>query len=160
MAGFTHENNSNNQIEWYTPEWIFDALDITFDIDVCHPINTIQYIPASIKYTINDDGLKQSWIGKVWMNPPYGKEMPKWMEKFHDHANGIALVFARTDTKWFHQYCATADAILFLNGRIKFIDGLGKKSGMPGCGSMLVAYGSDNVKALQNMCKYGLIVYP
>lgn len=161
MKGFTHESSdAMNQIEWYTPKWIFEAMDTKFDMDVCHPINTIPYIPASKKYTIKDDGLNQPWIGKVWMNPPYGKSIDKWLEKFYNHQNGIALVFARTDTQWFHKYCATADAILFLSGRIKFVDGLGKKSGSPGCGSMLVAFGKENVKTLESMYEYGLIIYP
>jgi len=77
----------------------------------------------------------------------------------HDHRNGIALVFARTDCKWFHDYCTKADAILFIKSRVKFIDGLGvtSKSGA-GSGSMLIAWGSDNVEALKKMRDKGFLV--
>jgi hypothetical protein len=51
------------------------------------------------------------------------------LEKMHYHRQGVALVFARTDCKWFHDYVAKADAILFLKGRVKFVDGLGKNWG-------------------------------
>jgi hypothetical protein len=74
----------------------------------------------------------------------------------HDHRNGIALVFARTDCAWFHDSVAKADAILFLRGRIKFVDGLGVTGGSgAGSGSMLVAWGQDNVKALEAMRDIG-----
>lgn len=158
--GLTHENQSNNQIEWYTPKWIFDALDAEFDLDPCHPIIGLNYIPVKNIYNIHHDGLNKEWHGNVWMNPPYGKEIPKWLEKLYNHGNGIALVFSRTDTEWFHQYCAKSDAILFFNGRIKFIDGIGNKSGTPGCGSILVAFGKHNRTILERMQNYGLLVYP
>ena len=95
----------------------------------------------------------------VWLNPPYGKHTSDWLAKMHNHRNGIALVFARTDCKWFHDYCAKADAILFIKSRVKFIDGLGvtSKSGA-GSGSMLIAWGSDNVEALKKMRDKGFLV--
>ena len=76
----------------------------------------------------------------------------------HIHRNGIALVFARTDCAWFHNYVIQADTILFVQRRIKFVDGLGKTSGNgAGAGSMLIAWGADAVAALKNMSKYGAI---
>jgi hypothetical protein len=74
----------------------------------------------------------------------------------HEHRNGIALVFARTDTSWFHDYVAKADAILFLRGRIAFVDGLGATGGSGvGCGSMLIAWGEVAVAALRGMSDLG-----
>ena len=86
-------------MEWYTPEWIFKKLNMEFDIDVCAPKGGIDYIPAKKHFCIEDDGLIQKWEGKVWMNPPF-KEAGKWMTKFHEHANGVALVPV-SKTKWF-----------------------------------------------------------
>ena len=75
------------------------------------------------------------------------------------HRNGIALVFARTDCGWFHEYVAKADAILFLRGRIKFVDAQGKTGGHgAGAGSMLVAWGAENVAALAKMTDLGKLV--
>lgn len=158
-AGFTHDNVNNISVDWYTPPSIFKMLDTEFDLDPCHPENVIPWIPVKKTYNIKDNGLIQKWDGNVWLNPPYGKETSDWLEKMHKHRNGIALVFARTDTKWFYDYCAKADAILFLKGRIKFVDGLGVtgKSGA-GAGSMLIAWGKHNVASLYNARNNGLFV--
>ncbi len=96
------------------------------------------------------DGLNQAWKGRCFLNPPYGPETVKWLEKLADHKNGIALTFGRTDTAWFHsQIFDRADGILFLAGRLTFYTPAGKKaphnSGGP---SVLVAYGENNCDAL------------
>lgn len=158
--GFTHDNIDNESVDWYTPKWIFDDLGITFDLDPCHPEKIIPWIPVKKTYNIKDDGLKQSWnTYNIWLNPPYGRETSDWLKKMHFHRNGIALVFSRTDCSWFHEYVAKADAILFLKGRVKFVDGLGKTGGSgAGCGSMLIAWGKDNVTALRNMSSKGMFI--
>jgi hypothetical protein len=77
----------------------------------------------------------------------------------HKHRDGISLVFARTDCAWFHESVANADAILFLRGRVKFVDGLGVTGGSgAGSGSMLIAWGDENVSALSRMQDLGLFV--
>lgn len=141
-AGFSHESSHNLSKEWYTPKWVFEALGINFDIDVCAPEGGISWIPAKRYFTKQTDGLSQEWVGTVWCNPPYGKDTPVWLNKMHNHRNGVSLVFARTDCAWYHDYVRNADAILFLRGRIKFVDGLGVTGGSgAGSGSMLVAWG-------------------
>ncbi len=92
-------DTTRTNMEWYTPEWIFNKLDMEFDIDVCAPQGGIPYIPAKKHFCIEDDGLTQRWEGKVWMNPPF-RQACKWMEKFHEHGNGVALVPV-SKTKWF-----------------------------------------------------------
>jgi hypothetical protein len=151
-VGFSHESPAAMSIEWYTPPHIFQSLGLTFDIDVCAPIGGIPWIPAHLSFSKEDDGLMQPWVGLVWCNPPYGKETPLWLKRMHKHRNGVALVFARTDCKWFHDYCAEADAILFLKGRVRFVDGLNISKGSgAGSGSMLVAWGETAVNALFGM---------
>lgn len=155
-TGFSHESQANISVDWYTPSWIFEKLGVEFDLDPCQPDEKIPWIPAKNRYTLVDDGLTSPWFGNVWLNPPYGKQTPLWLAKMHVHRNGIALVFARTDCKWFHDYVANADAILFIRSRIKFVDGKNKTSGGgPGSGSMLVAWGFDNVQALQKCSDIG-----
>lgn len=156
--GLVHEAAVSASVEWFTPRWIFEKLGIRFDTDPCHPIIPLPWVPVRLTYNVNDDGLAQIWVGNVWLNPPYGKGMIKWMKRMHEHGRGIALVFARTDTRWFHLYCAKADAILFLEKRVKFVDRDEKTAGTPGCGSMLVAWGAENVKVLEECGIPGALV--
>jgi len=159
-AGFTHENPKNKTIEWYTPTWIFKSLNLVFDLDPCHPVlDILSWIPAHKVYTKEDDGLSKTWTGNVWLNPPYGLHTKAWLEKLNNHGQGISLVFARTDCKWFQDICVKAGGILFLRGRIKFVDLYGKtgKSGA-GIGSMLVAWGAENTKKLHSLRSLGFFV--
>jgi hypothetical protein len=158
-AGFTHDDTNNISVDWYTPPWIFEKLGIQFDLDPCHPENKIPWIPVKKHYCLKDNGLISPWVGNVWLNPPYGKNTSEWLHRMHNHRNGISLVFARTDCAWFHDYVAKADAILFLRGRVKFIDGLNKagKSGA-GCGSMLISWGKSNTDAMKKMDNFGKFI--
>jgi len=156
--GFTHESTYNESKEWYTPRRIFDALKIDFDLDPCSPgRDLVPWVPAQIHFDIKDNGLVKEWFGNCWVNPPYGSDTPKWMNRLKEHSNGIALVFARTDTKWFHDYVPHANAICFIKGRVQFVpstqalfyaDGLYQPQGGCGAGSILIAFGEDNAKAL------------
>lgn len=162
-AGFTHDNKNNATQEWYTPAWIFDALGVRFDLDPCAPAGGVPWIPAHNHYSKAENGLAQFWTGSVWLNPPYGKDTPLWLAKMHDHRNGIALVFARTDCRWFHDYVSKADAILLMRGRVAFVDKLGATGGGgAGCGSMLIAWGDQHVAALERFqgTHGGMIVKP
>lgn len=93
----------------------------------------------------------QEWFGRVWLNPPYGNQTGKWLERLAAHNNGIALTFARTETRMFFDSIWTkATAILFIKGRLTFyhVDGTpGKHCG--GAPSVLIAYGEENAIALK-----------
>lgn len=154
-SGFTHESTLNESKEWYTPKWIFDLLKLQFDLDPCAPPNGPLWVPATSYYALPEhDGLRDPWEGRVFMNPPYGADTPLWMEKFTRHPDGIALVFARTDTNWFHDYATLCEGRLFLRGRIRFYKPDGTMGGSPGSGSMLLAQGSECAAALKTMA-YG-----
>lgn len=142
--------------EWLTPPHIWKALG-HFDIDPCSPILPPWKI-ADVNFNINDDGLAQKWGGFVWCNPPYGKETAKWLARMKAHNNGIALIFARTDTRMFHDYVFNADAILFIKGRLSFYDVRGNKGGTAGAPSCLVAYGLEAVERLKNSDIAGKLV--
>jgi hypothetical protein len=157
--GFTHDSVANLSVDWYTPPDIFNSLGLEFDLDPCAPTGGVPWIPVKNHYDIYSDGLISEWFGRVFLNPPYGKVTGAWLKKMHHYRNGIALIFARTDNAWYHDYVAKADAILFLKGRIKFVDGLGVSGGNgAGCGSMLIAWGDDNVAALERMKDKGHLV--
>lgn len=136
--------------EWLTPPYILAALG-EFDLDPCSPINR-PWPTAEAHYTILDDGLKQPWRGRVWCNPPYGLEAAKWLDRLADHGDGIALVFARTETAMFFEHVwGKASALLFIRGRLHFhhVDGTraGANSGAP---SVLIAYGASNAQVLRD----------
>lgn len=141
------ERISSGKDEWLTPPALIRALG-EFDLDPCSPINPPWKLAAK-QYTIHDNGLTSPWEGRVWCNPPYGKETGIWLRKCAEHGNAIALVFARTETKmFFESIWEKADAVLFIRGRIKFYHSTGKEGGTAGAPSVLVAYGQNNVDAL------------
>lgn len=107
---------------WSTPQVLFDRLDAEFGFstDVCaSPENA----KCDRYFTAESDGLRQSWTGVCWMNPPYGREIGKWMAKaFNSSVLGatvVCLVPARTDTAWWHD-SAIKGEIRFLRGRLRF----------------------------------------
>ena len=90
-ALFGQPQTQTTSDDHYTPKWVFDALDVTFDIDVSAPPGGIPWIPCKKYYTMQDDGLSQAWHGLIWMNPPYSNSEP-WVNRFIEHGNGIALL--------------------------------------------------------------------
>lgn len=156
---FHNAEPSNHQSEntWYTPKHIINTLG-EFDLDPCsnstRPFNTAK---NHIEYDLGNCGYSIKWKGRVWLNPPYGKETYKWLNKLHQHGNGIALVFARCETKWAQDHFNKSDAFLFLDKRISFINKNGIKKGTAACGSVLFAYGKNNIESLKK-CN-GFLVY-
>lgn len=142
--GGHHAPNRGAEDEWLTPPELIAALG-PFDLDPCAPIHR-PWPTAERHYTIEDDGLSLPWDGFVWLNPPYGsRETWRWLDRLAEHGNGLALIFARTETAGFFEHVwARADALLFLEGRLFFhhVDGsrAAHNSGAP---SVLVAYGPD-----------------
>lgn len=157
--GFTHESHKAQTVEWYTPPWVFEQLGCVFDLDVCAPQGGVEWIPAKKHIALPTNSLGEQWKGFVWCNPPYGKETKPFLKKMQEHGNGIALVFARTDTQWCHEYAAKADALLFIKGRVQFVDGSGKTSSSGStCGSVLIGYGKHAATVLKNCSVDGMFV--
>jgi phage N-6-adenine-methyltransferase len=105
--------------EWATPQDLFDQLnaEFGFETDVCA---TAENAKCSAYFTKEQDGLRQEWKGVCWMNPPYGREIGKWVKKaYESNATVVCLLPARTDTRWWHDYCAKGE-IRFLKGRLSF----------------------------------------
>jgi hypothetical protein len=155
MSGFDYGGRtpSNQTVEWYTPPSFFDALGITFDLDPCAPTGGLPWIPARRFISLPDDGLAHPWIGRVWLNPPYGAAAARWVDRLAEHGDGIALVFARTDTDWWHRNVPSASAVCFVRGRDSFIRGDGASTGAghnAGAASALIAYGDVCANAVAN----------
>ena len=109
---------------WETPQDFFNELDAEFHFttDVCA---TPENAKCEYFFTPEVDGLSMAWVGRCWMNPPYGKEIGKWVKKASDEVKrGVPLVVcllpARTDTRWFHDYIYGKAQIRFIRGRLKF----------------------------------------
>lgn len=147
MSG--HQRTVGANDEWLTPPEILKPLGV-FDLDPCSPI-VRPWATAEKHFTIEDDGLLQDWVGRCWVNPPYGQQTGKWLAKLARHGNGIALIFARTETEMFHRWAwEKADAMLFLCGRISFYKVDGQTIlGNAGAPSVLIAYGADNAECLR-----------
>lgn len=105
---------------WETPQDFFDKLneEFHFQTDVCA-------LPENAKcenfYTPEQDGLAQEWSGTCWCNPPYGRQIAKWVRKASESkATVVMLIPARTDTAWFHDYIYGKAEVRFVRGRLKF----------------------------------------
>lgn len=132
--------------QYFTPQWLFDDLELMFDLDVASPLNKKTYVPAKRKLTIIDDGLASNWGGLVWMNPPYSA--PKlWVEKFIEHNNGIALL-PLAKSKWLDSIWESDCEIYLLPSTLKFNL---NRSIMSRCA--LFALGDESKKAIRKMGK-------
>ena len=135
--------------EWYTPKWLFDALGLVFDIDVCAPIDTTYTnVPAKKYYTSEDDGLSQDWYGLVWCNPPYSAP-DKWALRMIEHGNGLLLTHIPMNAEWCSFVWQACDGIRLFQ-RIDFIRPNGEVQ-RPGLWLQLAAFGKTAFDALQNM---------
>lgn len=145
--------SKNTTVTWITPKYITDSLG-KFDLDPCVPNGGGPWKHAKDYIEENSDGLCFSrWWGRVWLNPPYGRKkiMEPWLERMVKHNNGILLVSARTDTKWFHDYVfGCAKAILFLKNRISFCNINGFQIKGNSAPSILASYGNNNIESLRN----------
>lgn len=141
-----HESPVAQTTTWLTPLHIVRALG-HFDMDPCaYP----GWETADRLVCLPEDGLAVPWEGRVWLNPPYGREVWTWLDRLADHGHGTALIFARTETGGFvEQVWGKADAVRFLHGRLHFHrpDGTRAPSNA-GAPSVLVAYGAQDARAL------------
>ena len=140
--------------DWLTPPDLVAMLG-PFDLDPC--ASTHQPWPtADVQYDRTADGLASPWVkGQlVWLNPPYGPDWPTWVEALADHGDGIALIFARTETRPFHRLVwRRADAVYFFEGRLHFHRPVtGERAAFnAGAPSVLVGYGDEAVARLRRL---------
>lgn len=155
MAAYETHGKSD---EWHTPKYIFDALDLVFDLDVAAAAEGPRHVPCLAWFTKKDDGLSSPWRGLVWMNPPFGHQRHKraWLSKFFSHGDGIALVPDRTSAPWFQEFAPHADAICWVSPKIKFERPDGSIGGSPGTGTALLAAGPIAAAALDR-CGLGMV---
>ncbi|MEM1363575.1 MAG: DNA N-6-adenine-methyltransferase [Pseudomonadota bacterium] len=143
--------------DWYTPAYIFDALGETFDLDVAAPPDGPRYVPANEWYY--ERSLELPWRGFIWMNPPFGHQSTKikWLQKFFDHGNGIALMPDRTSAPWWQEFAPQASAVLFVAPKVKFERPDGSIGEQPGSGTTLMSAGARGAEALANAKSLGVV---
>ena len=116
---FSHANE-----DWETPQEIFDSLNSLYHFTLDAAAADDNY-KCEKHYTATDSGLNHSWGGEtVWLNPPYGRQLKQWVRKAWEESQKpgtkvVLLLPARTDTKWFHDYCMKGICI-FIKGRLYF----------------------------------------
>lgn len=106
---FTMAQERATSDDYFTPRWVFDALGLTFDLDVAAPPGGVPWVPAAHYLTQEDDALSQDWHGRVWMNPPYSNVEP-WWRRFAEHRNGVCLL-PLAKSNWLNRVFDEADAI-------------------------------------------------
>ena len=151
------EQSLGGSDEWYTPKWVFDALDCTFDLDVAAPKGASDVTHVKAKAFVSANSLALGWQGFVWMNPPFGGRngLEPWLEKFFSHRDGIALVPDRTSAPWFQKYAPRAHAVLFVAPKIKFERPDGSTGDSPSTGTALLACGQQAINALERAARGG-----
>lgn len=114
----------SDSCEWSTPRDFFARVNerFVFTLDVCA---TPENAKCRRFYTRADDGLSQPWTGRVWCNPPYGREIGKWVARAELAARTgeaevvVCLVPARPGSGWF-QDIAMKGEVEFIRGRLRF----------------------------------------
>jgi site-specific DNA-methyltransferase (adenine-specific) len=116
---------SSARMDWRTPKAVYQVLDaeFRFDFDPCPPDPTF-------------DGLSIDWKQRNFVNPPYGRELPKWVAKAHQEASKgktvVLLIPSRTDTRWWHEHVMRADEVRYIKGRLTF-EGAAGNAPFPSC---------------------------
>lgn len=150
---------SSDDIEWYTPPEIraavVDALGGRVDVDPCaDPGKTF---PATEHFTAEDNGLVRPWLGRVYMNPPYGRTIGQWTTKLKDELrNGwaleaVALLPARVDTTWWHELAPPV--VCFIRGRLRF-SGYEQSAPFP---SVAAYFGPERERFMDAFARLGLV---
>ncbi len=127
---------------WLTPLPLINGLG-EFDLDPC---GYQGHRTASRLIVLPECGLSAEWSGRVWLNPPYGKEAALWLKKLQNHGNGIALIFARLETQWIQPFLK--DGFFQVHGRISFISNREGYKGSPGAASILIPFGRKNIGSI------------
>jgi hypothetical protein len=145
----SHQTSIGKTQVHITPRWIIEVLG-PFDLDPA-AADPRPWDCAAVNYTERDDGLRQPWFGRPFLNPPFDRYVvPLWIRKLARHGCGTALLHARTETDWFEPIWESATAILFMADRLSFYrpDGT-RQPANSGAPPVLVAFGSDDAERLK-----------
>lgn len=142
---------SSKKLDWCTPQAFFDKLNEEFSF-VLDAAETDKTAKCTQYFTPETDGLSSPWnvAGAVFCNPPYGREIGKWVRKAYEEAQLgttiVLLIPARTDTTYFHDYIYGKAEIRFVRGRLKFTDDDGNAADPAPFPSMVVVYNGKEAR--------------
>jgi hypothetical protein len=142
--------------DWYTPQWIFEKMNVTFDLDVCAPPGGVPWIPAIRSFSIDDDGLVQPWEGFIWCNPPYSAPFA-WCDKWVIHGNGVIVLRADLSSRGPAAAFAAATSLFVPTPRLQFVNGHGEKQGSVNFSTVLLGVGEDADWALGGLVTRGMV---
>lgn len=137
---------SSNSDDWETPRDFFKELNAEFKFTL-DPCATKETAKCAKYFTKAQDGLKQPWVGRIYCNPPYGREVRKWVEKarlevLRGNAEIVVMLLpARTDVKWFHEHIYGIAELRFIKGRLRFE---GAESSAPFPSMLAIFKGGDS----------------
>ena len=164
--GGVHVSHNSGENEWYTPKHIIESVKAVMgeiDLDPASSEMANGIVQAKDYYTTKDDGLRQDWHGRVWLNPPYSQpEITNFAKavtsKSYDEI--MILVNNATETDWFRMMAEPSNAICFINKRLRFIDKNGKPSGAPLQGQAILYRGNNVDKFVEEFKEVGLCMIP
>lgn len=144
--------------ECYTPRWVFDALGLRFDLDVCAPPGGPWHVPAARYYTAEDDGLAQPWDGLIWCNPPYSS-FRQWADRWMSHDRGVLMGICASRQEWRSEVYAAADAVYL--GQVEFArpNGTSVKFGWTPIFVAARGVGTEPIERLARADKFGGVLY-
>lgn len=151
-------NTDSGEKTWLTPKHIIDALG-HFDTDPCCPPN-MPWRTADRMLTKEDDGTTAPWVGRVWCNPPYGRDAIPFLKRMSRYeGGGIVLMFARTDTyAWQSLVFPFAHSVMFIKGRLRFCRADGTEGETATAPSALIAYSQSDYDAIVKSGIKGTII--
>ena len=151
-------NADSGEKTWLTPHHIIEVLG-HFDTDPCCPPN-MPWRTADTMLTKAEDGTTAPWHGRVWLNPPYGRDAYPFLSRMATYSGGgIALIFVRTDARQWHEWVfPVAHSVLFIRGRLRFCGVDGSPAQSCPTPSALVAYSEADTLALKQSGIKGTLV--
>ena len=165
LGGKCHVANNSGENEWYTPPTYVEAAALAMggiDLDPASCEKAQENVKAGTFYTAEDNGLEKRWFGRVWLNPPYSKDLiGAFAEKVatENYEQACVLVNNATDARWFHRITETASAICFIKGRIKFLDSTGNPAKTPLQGQAVIYLGDRVAEFNDAFSELGFVVF-
>ena len=160
-----HVANNSGENEWYTPTKYIEAARLAMggiDLDPASCEKAQENVKAGSFYTAEDNGLEKRWFGKIWLNPPYSKDLiGAFAEKVatENYDQACVLVNNATDSRWFHRIAEMASAICFVKGRIKYLDASGTPANTPLQGQAIIYLGDRSNEFKTAFEDIGFVVF-